>query len=85
MANTVCATLNHYWPDAKVINCILPNVYATLHRGKAHSQQEYNGQHKIGSLEEYRGMAKDFSHRLRAQIKDSYLTFNGTLKVWSSS
>ena len=39
------------------------------------------GEHKIGSREEYSSMAQEFCHRLRSQIKESYLTFHGTLKV----
>jgi len=38
------------------------------------------GEHKIGSREEYSSMAQEFCHRLRSQIKESYLTFHGTLK-----
>ena len=43
--------------------------------------QEYMGENKIGSIEDYMSMAKDFCHKLREQIKESYLTFHGTLKV----
>ena len=39
------------------------------------------GEHKIGSREEYSSMAQEFCHRLRSQIKESYITFHGTLKV----
>ena len=43
--------------------------------------QEYMGEHKIGTIEEYRSMAQQFCHKLRDQIKESYVTFHGTLKV----
>jgi len=43
--------------------------------------EEYMGEHKIGSREEYSSMAQEFCHRLRGQIKESYFTFHGTLKV----
>ena len=43
--------------------------------------QEYMGENKIGSMEDYRTMAREFCHKLREQIKESYLTFHGTLKV----
>merc|ERR1712130_403863 len=42
--------------------------------------EEYMGENKIGSMEDYRVMAREFCHKLREQIKESYLTFHGTLK-----
>jgi len=51
-----------------VLNCYWPDA------------EEYMGEHKIGSREEYSSMAQEFCHRLRSQIKESYLTFHGTLK-----
>ena len=36
-------------------------------------------QHKIGSPEEYSRLAKQFSHRLRKNIKESYEAYNSTL------
>ena len=36
--------------------------------------------HKIGSPDEYSRLAKQFSHQLRKQIKESYEAYNGTLE-----
>ena len=36
--------------------------------------------HKIGSPDEYSRLAKQFSHKLRKQIKESYEAYNGTLE-----
>jgi len=37
-------------------------------------------QHKIGSPDEYSRLAKQFSHQLRRQIKESYEAYHGTLE-----
>ena len=37
-------------------------------------------QHKIGSPEEYSRLAKQFSHQLRKQIKESYEAYHSTLE-----
>lgn len=39
------------------------------------------GENKIGSIDEYKSMAMELCYKLRDQIKESYLTFHGTLKV----
>ena len=76
--DAVCSALNRYWPDAEV------KSYKLLFWVKVHFLQEYKGEHKIGSGHEYSAMAKEFSHKLRAQIKEQHQTFHGTLKVLSS-
>ena len=42
--------------------------------------QEFEGDTKIGSGEEYSKLAESFSHRLRSQIKESYEAYNGSLE-----
>ena len=90
------SALNCYWPDAEVKYCTMLFVCNSIKGNLCNegimteipiqcknltSHQEYMGEHKIGSREEYSSMAQEFCHRLRGQIKESYLTFHGTLKV----
>jgi len=42
--------------------------------------KEYLGESKFRSRTDYSSLAKDFSHRLRDLIKESYFTLHGTLK-----
>ena len=41
---------------------------------------EFQGEIKIGSAEEYSASAKMFSHRLRSSIKESYEAYHGSLE-----
>jgi len=42
--------------------------------------KEFLGESKFKSRNDYSSLARDFSHRLRDLIKESYLTLHGTLK-----
>ena len=43
--------------------------------------QDFKGEQKIGSESHYSSIARDLSHLLRAEIKESFKEINGTLKV----
>lgn len=42
--------------------------------------KEFKGKRKISSKAHFANMAKQISHQLRAEIKESFLEFNGSLK-----
>ena len=43
--------------------------------------QDFKGETKISSEFEYASVARELSHLLRAEIKESFKEINGTLKV----
>ena len=43
--------------------------------------QEFKGEKKISSESEYASIARELSHLLKAEIKESFKEINGTLKV----
>ena len=43
--------------------------------------QDFKGEKKISSESEYASVARELSHLLRAEIKESFKEINGTLKV----
>ena len=92
----MCSILNYYWPEAKVrivMFLLLTFVCLTLSWWwwldllsfyvirVQFVLQEFKGEKKISSESEYASIARELSHLLRAEIKESFKEINGTLKV----
>jgi len=59
---------------------VATKVMKTLNRYYPGSEDFNKDEYKIGSAEEYSKLAKEFSHRLRRQVKESYEAYHGTLE-----
>jgi len=59
---------------------VAAKVMKNLNRFYPGAEEFESDLYKIGSPEEYSRLAKQFSHKLRRQIKESYQEYNGTLE-----
>merc|ERR1711915_844442 len=59
---------------------VATKVMKTLNRYYPGSEDFNPDEYKIGSAQEYSKLAKEFSHRLRRQVKESYEAYHGTLE-----
>merc|ERR1712059_157983 len=59
---------------------VASRVMRALNRFYPGAEEFEEDQYKIGSPEEYSKLAKTFSHKLRAAIKESYEAYHGSLE-----